>query len=97
MQQWQKERTPATRRKPEETLQPRQKRQRHQDAQGRLRLALQDPELSIKDMAAALEAQGVVEALFETKVLWEYKMAFAEMLAERMVCVASPFCGVAEV
>lgn len=84
LKQWQKERLPAPRRKEGEALKARQQRQRHQDSRGRLRLALQDPDLRAKDIAAALEEEGKVDVLFETEVLWERKMDFAQSIAETM-------------
>ena len=84
LQEWKRQRTPLERRKADEALQPRMRRRRHAQAQGRLQLALQDPDLSIKDVAAALEAQEMVDVLFDTRVLWERRLSFAQDLADSM-------------
>ena len=84
LRQWKRAHTPAAHRKAEEALQPCMKRRRHREAQARLQLALQDPDLSINDIAAALQKQEKVDVLFETRVLWERKMQFAQNLADSM-------------
>ena len=81
LRRFRRERTPAPRRKATEELQPRQKRQRHQDARGRLGLALADAELNVKDVAAALEAAGMVDVLpliesFHLTPLWALFVLF---------------------
>ena len=69
LQQFKRERTPAEHRKAADQLEPQQKRMRHQEARARLQLALRGVELRPKDVAAALEAEQMVDVLFETEEL----------------------------
>jgi len=84
LRDWQRERAPAAQRKALEELKARHKRKRHQAARARLALALKDGDLRAQDISAVLEAEGKLDLIFETKELWERKMAFAASICETL-------------